>query len=109
MPLPKGEEMVERTLSKTQRKVFEALSNEATRLQKEFQEVARAQAEQVELLRIKFDLPKGEYNVRQKPTGEIVLFRVSEEIDADKSKLRGELDRQTSGEHEKSDPERLDS
>ena len=66
--------MSERILSKTQARVFIALGQQKAELQKQYQEIMDAEAEQVELLREKFGLPEGVYQLRQEPGGELVLF-----------------------------------
>jgi len=66
--------MTERILSKTQARVFIALAQQKAELQKQYQEIMDAEAEQVELLREKFELPEGVYQLRQEPGGELVLF-----------------------------------
>ena len=53
--------MSERILSKTQARVFIALAQQKAELQKQYQEISEAEAEQVELLREKFGLPEGVY------------------------------------------------
>jgi len=37
-----------------------------------------AEAEQVEMLRVRYGLPEGRYSIRQEAGGEIVLFAVPE-------------------------------
>jgi hypothetical protein len=70
--------MIQRTLSKTQGRVFVALSQQKAELQRAYQEIQEAEAEQVEMLRVKYDLPEGRYSIRQEAGGEIVLFAVPE-------------------------------
>ena len=66
--------MTERILSKTQARVFIALAQQKAELQKAYQEISEAEAEQVELLREKFGFAEGVYQLRQEPGGELVLF-----------------------------------
>lgn len=68
--------MIERRLSKQQRRVFVALARERQRLQAAFQEVIIAEQQQVEMLRAYYDLPDGQYQIREEANGTAVLFRV---------------------------------
>jgi hypothetical protein len=67
--------MIERRLSKTQIRIFVALARERQRLQEEFQDIAEAENEQIEMLRQKYSLPEGRYQVRSDPDGSAVIFR----------------------------------
>jgi len=69
---------IERTLSKTQKRVFAALSQQKQELMQAFQEVNEAEQEQIEMLRERYDLPKGEYRIRQDGNGDVILFAVPE-------------------------------
>jgi len=67
--------MTERILSKTQARVFIALAQQKAELQKQYQEIMDAEAEQAELLREKFGFPAGvQYQIRQNQDGDLVLF-----------------------------------
>lgn len=70
--------MIQRTLSKTQSMAFFALARQKAELQEAFRELVAAEAEQVEMLRVRYGLPEGRYSIRQEAGGEIVLFAVPE-------------------------------
>lgn len=71
--------MIQRTLSKTQKRVFVALSRQKDELGQAFQEVLEAEKEQIEMLRKHFDLPEGRYDLRQEDDGSVVIYQVLEE------------------------------
>jgi len=66
--------MIERNLSKTQTRIFAALSQQRQELMEAVQEIQQAQQEQLEMLRKQYDLPEGEYRLRQEPDGSVVMF-----------------------------------
>jgi len=70
--------MIQRTLSKAQSMAFFALARQKAELQEAFRELVAAEAEQVEMLRVRYGLPEGRYSIRQEAGGEIVLFAVPE-------------------------------
>ncbi len=73
---------IERELSKLQIRVFAALvAQQRQELQRVFEEIAETQQEQIEMLRVKYALPEGEYQVRQERTGEVFLFAVQPATD----------------------------
>ena len=67
--------MIERKLSKVQIRTFVGLTQQREETQQVFREIAEAQAEQVEMLRVKYDLPEGEYQLRQEKNGDVLLFK----------------------------------
>lgn len=71
--------MIERKLSKPQIRIFSGLSAQRAQLQHAFQEVLQAEQEQIEMLRVKYELPGGEYKLRQERNGEVVMFMVEPE------------------------------
>lgn len=73
--------MIERKLSKTQSRVFMALAAQKQELQQAFQEVVTAEQEQIEMLRAKYDLPEGDYQLRQEQDGTVVMFAMPEEAE----------------------------
>ena len=75
--------MIERTLSKTQKRIFVALSQQKQRLNEQFAEIVEAEQEQIEMLRVKYGLPEGEYQLRQEQNGDLVLFAVPEPEEGD--------------------------
>jgi hypothetical protein len=75
--------MIERKLSKTQIRIFVALSQQRAELQQQFQEVVEAEREQIEMLRKQYDLPEGEYQIRQEQNGDVVMFMQPEDKPAD--------------------------
>lgn len=78
--------MIERKLSNPQVRIFMALSGQRMELQKQFQEILDAEKEQIEMLRKHFELPEGEYQIRQEPTGDVIMFLVEPEKEAEKPK-----------------------
>lgn len=66
---------IQRKLSKTQARVFIALAQQRRELQAAWQEVQQAEGEQVEMLRRHYDLPEGEYRLRQDEDGSLSLVR----------------------------------
>ena len=75
--------MIERKLSKTQKRIFIALSQQKQRLNEQFAEIVEAEQEQIEMLRQRYDLPEGEYQLRQEQNGDLVLFAVPETEEGD--------------------------
>ena len=69
--------MIERKLSKVQIRTFVGLTQQREETQQIFREIAEAQAEQVEMLRVKYDLPEGKYQIRQEKNGDVLLFKVA--------------------------------
>lgn len=67
---------IERTLSKTQKRIFVGLSQQRQEAIQALQEINEAQNEQIEMLRQKYDLPEGEYQIRQERNGDVVMFAV---------------------------------
>ena len=74
----KGENLaIERKLSKPQKRIFVGLSQQRLEAIQAIQEVEDAEREQIEMLRVKYGLPEGEYKVRQnKGTGDLILYAV---------------------------------
>jgi len=70
--------MVERILSKTQKRIFVALAQQRAELQDAFQEVAEAERDQIEMLRERYGMPEGTYQLRQENDGRVVLYRQAE-------------------------------
>jgi hypothetical protein len=62
------------TLNKAQARVFIALAQQRQELQEAFREILDAEREQVEMLRARYGLPEGAYQIRQEPDGTLVLF-----------------------------------
>ncbi len=73
--------MIERKLSKTQIRVFQGLAQQRTELQSAFAEVVQAENEQIEMLRKQYDLPEGNYHLRQEATGDVVMYLAEPEIE----------------------------
>jgi hypothetical protein len=75
--------MIERKLSKTQVRIFVALSQQRAELQQQFQEIVEAEREQIEMLRKQYGLPEGEYQIRQEQNGDVIMFMQPEDKPAD--------------------------
>lgn len=73
--------MIQRTLSKTERRMMLSLSDQGARLERELYEVGEAQRELIEMIRQRHSLPDGQYQVRQNPSGDVVIYQVPEEED----------------------------
>jgi hypothetical protein len=67
--------MIERKLSKTQKRIFVALAQQGQELQEALLEVAEAEREQMEILRTRYELPEGTYKLRQEQNGDVVMYR----------------------------------
>ena len=70
--------MIERKLSKSQTRVFLALAQQRQELQNLLNEIVGAEREQIELLRQHYDLPEGQYRLRQEQNGDVVLYRAND-------------------------------
>jgi len=75
--------MIERKLSKTQGRIFIALAQQRQELQQAFREIVEAEQEQIELLRQHYDLPEGQYRLRQEENGDVIMYRVQETAEED--------------------------
>lgn len=69
---------IERKLSQAQKRIFVGLSQQRMEAIQALQEIDEAQNEQIEMLRQKYDLPEGEYQLRQEPSGDVIMFAVPE-------------------------------
>ena len=93
--------MIQRKLSKPQSTIFLSLAQQKAGIQQAMQQQQRtfmdlleAEKEQLEMLRRHFDLPEGEYHVRQEPgDGALVLFRAEKPAEAQPRPAQGDLQR----------------
>jgi hypothetical protein len=78
--------MIERKLSKSQGRVFLALHQQKMELQAAYQEVIAAEGEQIEMLRKHFELPEGEYIVKNTADGGLVMVQQEPKKDEPETK-----------------------
>lgn len=70
---------MEQKLTKAQAHVFIALAQQKAELNRVFKEILDAEAEQMELLRVHYQLAEGTYDLRQEKDGSLLLFSKEEE------------------------------